>query len=396
MKAIVVVAALAGCGRGGGVAATSLVDVKRGDLVLGVAIEGELEAVDSTDIKPPAVDQWDFKIAMLAPEGVDIKEGQPVAGFDTSDMERELEGQQNEVRAAQTQLEKKGNDARLARKTEELAIAEAEANVRKAELKLAGPEDLTSSIERKTLALDAEVARVALEQAKTKAARQRRTDETELAALAGKRDYAAKHAARLEDEVAKMVVKAPRAGTIVYPAQWNGDKLKVGDQTWRLGVVLQVVGLGKMRAKGRVDEVDIARVALKQPLSLRLDALPDVQLRGSVDTIAKAVVPHSQTDPSKVIEVRVALDPTTAPLRPGMRFRGEIETARVPDVVQVPVEAVFVTPSGPVAYRATASGALEAVKLGVGRRSARAVEVTAGLAAGDRVSRVEPARGGGS
>jgi hypothetical protein len=72
-----------------------------------------------------------------------------------------------------------------------------------------------------------------------------------------------------------------------------------------------------------------------------------------------------------------------------MRFRGQIETEKLPQVVQVPADAVFITGDGPVAYR-DAGGALEAVKLTLGRRNATAIEVKAGLAAGDRVSRVQP------
>jgi hypothetical protein len=76
-----------------------------------------------------------------------------------------------------------------------------------------------------------------------------------------------------------------------------------------------------------------------------------------------------------------------------MRFRGEIETTVVPQVVQVPADAVFVTPSGPVAYRA-AGGRLEAVPLVLGRRNAGAIEVKRGLAPGDRVSTIDPTGGG--
>ena len=97
----------------------------------------------------------------------------------------------------------------------------------------------------------------------------------------------------------------------------------------------------------------------------------------------------SQADPSKVIKLKVAIDPTKEPLRPGMRFRGQIETEKLPKVVQVPADAVFVTPDGPVAYR-DSGGKLERVKLTLGRRNATAIEVKAGLAPGDRVSRTEP------
>jgi hypothetical protein len=72
-----------------------------------------------------------------------------------------------------------------------------------------------------------------------------------------------------------------------------------------------------------------------------------------------------------------------------MRFRGEVETERLSAVVQVPAEAVFVTPDGPVAYKATGDEVTR-VKLTLGKRNASMIEVKAGLAPGDRVSRVDP------
>jgi multidrug efflux pump subunit AcrA (membrane-fusion protein) len=54
--------------------------------------------------------------------------------------------------------------------------------------------------------------------------------------------------------------------------------------------------------------------------------------------------------------------------------------------VQVPAEAVFVTPDGPVAYRKDGSR----VKLKLGKRNGTAVEVVSGLQPGDVISRTEP------
>src|SRR5207253_7018360 len=114
-----------------------LADVHRDDLVIGVEVIGELEAVDSTDIKPPPLGHvWEFKIANLAPEGKDVKEGEPVIGFDPSDHVHELEDMQNEADSAQKKLEKKRDDAALARRDDELKVAEAEAGLRKAKLKI--------------------------------------------------------------------------------------------------------------------------------------------------------------------------------------------------------------------------------------------------------------------
>jgi multidrug resistance efflux pump len=389
VRCALALAALAACGRGAG--DLQLVDLRRGDLVIGVVVTGELEAVDSTDIKPPPLQIWNFKIASMAEDGAEVALGDPVVGFDASEQAHELENVQNEALAAQKKLDKKRVDAALARREEELAIAGAEAALRKATLKTDTPVDLVASVDLRALQLDERAAQIALELAKDRASQARRADDAELASLADKLAYATRRAEQLAKNVALMQIAAPRAGTVVYPTSWRGEKKKVGDNAWRMEVVLQIVGLDKMIGKGEVDEVEIARVAAAQPVSLRLDALPDVQLRGRVASIARSVRPKSNAVPSKVVEIKIALDPTKAPLRPGMRFRGEVETERVPDVVQIPIDAVFVTPEGPVAFRDRGDG-VEAVPLVLGRRSSTMIEVKAGLLPGDRVSRSDPAR----
>ena len=156
--------------------------------------------------------------------------------------------------------------------------------------------------------------------------------------------------------------------------------------------VLQIVGLGKMVGNGEIDEIDVARVKDAQPVTLKLDALPDVQLKGTVQEIAKSVAPKSEADRSNIAKLKIKVDaPANVPLRPGMRFRGEVETERLANVVQVPADAVFVTPDGPVAYKSTGDGVTK-VKLVLGKRNASAIEVKSGLAPGDRVSRIDPDR----
>jgi HlyD family secretion protein len=380
----VLVLALVACRGGRG--EQQLVDIKQGDLVVGVVVTGELAAVDSTDIKPPAVDMWNFKIADLAADGAEVKQGDPILSFDASEQMRELQTMMNEAEAAKKQLEKKQADAALARREEELAIANADAQLRKVTLKTSTPGELVASIEMRSLQLDQKTAEIALEMAKNKAAQSKRSDDAALASLREKHAYVSSRVEQLQQSIAKMEIKAPRAGTIVYPTNWNGEKKKRGDNAWRMEVVLQVVGLDKMIGNGAVDEVDVARVAKDQVVSLRLDALPDVQLKGKIESIARSVRARSWQDKSKVVDVKIALDATTAPLRPGMRFRGEIEAERVANVVLIPADAVFVTGEGPVAYRESGGG-LEEVKLELGRRSSTMIEVKSGVQAGDRVSR---------
>lgn len=389
MKRVLLLALLAACSHG--TADLQFADVKRDDLVIGVEVTGVLAAVDSTDVKPPPLPGvWNFKIANLANEGDDVKAGDPVISFDPSDQIRELETMKNTSDAAQKKLEKKRVDAALARREDELKVAEAEATLRKASLKAQGTPDLVASVDLKTLKLDEDNAKLVLAGAKNHAAEAKRSDEEELERLTEHAAYAKHRVEELQKNIEAMQVSAPRAGTIVMPSNWRGEKHKVGDNVWKMEDIMQIVGLGAMVGDGVVDEVDIARIAPGQPITLRLDAQPDVQLTGTVQSIAKSVEPKSDVDPSKVVKLKLALAKTTIPLRPGMRFRGEVESEKRAHVIVVPVETVFVKPDGPVAYRQRGSG-LERVKLVLGKRSTTAIEVVKGLEPGDRVSRTEPA-----
>jgi len=384
----VILAVVVGCGHRG--AAPQLADVKRDDLVVGVEVEGVLQAVDSTDVKPPALGNvWNFKIANLATEGSEVKPGDPVIGFDASEQVRELETMRNEAEAAQKKLDKKRDDAQLARRDDELKIAEAEAALHKATLKTDAPPDLVASVAQREVQLDEQAARLVLEAARHHADQVQRSSSEDVQRLIDKASYARQRVAQLQQTIASMQVTAARAGTIVYAANEAGEKHKVGDGVWRMEDVLQIVGLGHMFGDGQVDEVDMARLAEHQPVVLRLDALPDVQLRGAIASLARTLQAKSNTDPSKIVKLKIAIDPTTVPLRPGMRFRGQVEIEHLRGVVQVAADAVFVTADGPVAYRRTGGG-FEQVRLELGRRTATMIEVKLGLAPGDRVSRSDP------
>ena len=54
---------------------------------------------------------------------------------------------------------------------------------------------------------------------------------------------------------------------------------------------MQIVKLGTMVGAGIVDEVDIAKIDVNQYVTLRLDALPDVQLHGHIRTSRRASRP---------------------------------------------------------------------------------------------------------
>ncbi len=253
------------------------------------------------------------------------------------------------------------------------------------------PPDVAEGNELEKARIDAGIARKKVEHLTDKQGFQQRRAEAELAALREKRDRAAARVEEIREHIRKMNVTAPRPGTVIYVANWRGEKKKVGDQVWQMETVVEIPDLTAMEGRGDVEEADAGRLAEGQRVQFRLDAHPDVPYRGTVERIERMVQRQSPRNPLKVVKLDVALEDTDRQrMRPGMRFRGTIEVDRAEDVLLAPVEAISSTPKGPVAYRRGPLGGAQSVELEVGRRDGSSVEILDGLAEGDRlVSRPE-------
>jgi HlyD family secretion protein len=359
----------------------------RGDLVTGFEVVGTLASSASDTLGPPPVDDmWNFKISRMAREGSEVKKGQPVLSFDTTDLSRQLEEKTAEADEARKQIEKETNDLALQTKDERLRLAEAEASLRKAALKLESPPDLVGVAERKTAEIDHAIAKREATAVRARLGALERAARARITLLESKRGEAEAFVARTQLALQAMNVVATRDGTIVYTTSRNGEKRKEGDNVWKADRIIEIPDLNQMKAEGEVDEVDAGRVTVGQRVSLRLDAHPDEEFQGTIVTAGRTVQTKRGTqDPLKVLRVDIKLDRTDpAKMRPGMRFQGTIELGRVKNAVLIPRDAVFLGPDGPFVHR---RGTLDVkpVPVKLGRENDRSVEVLQGLEAGDRV-----------
>lgn len=363
------------------------VHATRGDLVTGFEVSGTLAAVNSESLGPPQLpDVWNFKIAMLAPEGSDVKQGQPVVGFDTSELQRRLEEKTAVADQARKQIEKERADLALQTKSERMRLAETEARLRKTQLKLDTPADIDTINERKKAEIEHDIAKREAAVIRARIASLDRAATARIALLETRRDNAESIVARTRDAIRQMRVTSPREGTVVYKTNWRGEKKKIGDSVWKAERVVEIPDLTQMKAEGEVDEVDAGRVAVGQRVTLRLDAHPDEEFQGTITRAGRTVQLRRGTrDPIKVLRVEIALDRTDpAKMRPGMRFQGTVELGRVRNAVLIPREAVHAGATGPFAWRRRAFD-VEAVPLRLGRQNEKSVEVVRGLEPGDRV-----------
>ena len=368
------------------------VKVRRDDLVLSVDLEGELKAVRAVEVSPPVASDIELKISFLATEGASVKKGSPVVGFDTDQLRRLLDEKKAELQEAEKRLEQKSVDISMKRLDLDLRSAQGEAELGRARLKADVPPEVQMRLDAEKASLDRDGRERDLRNLMLERQAVELTAGSELRSLQSRRDRAQGRVAELERSIEQMTVRAPQDGIVILTADWNGEKKKVGDPVWSMQSILSIPDLREMRALGSVDEADGGHVAVGQPVTLRLEARPDLDIRGKVSRIARTVRQKSWRVPAKVFRVEITLDRTDADvMRPEMRFRGEVETDRVPKSLLIPREAAFSRSGGTVVFvRNGFRWVPRAVRLG--RSNKKLVEVVDGLREGESILPLDPER----
>jgi RND family efflux transporter MFP subunit len=187
-----------------------------------------------------------------------------------------------------------------------------------------------------------------------------------------------------QEVMAGFTIRAPAPGMVIYVKEWNGKKRVTGSQvsSWDPGVAT-LPDLTQMESVTYVNEIDVRKIAIGQPVVLTLDSDPSKRLTGKVTGVANVGEQRPNTD-AKVFEVKVVVETADTTLLPGMTTGNAIETAKSDNVLFVPIEAVNSEGSVPHVYKMAGSRIVKQ-EVVVGTMNENEVVIVKGLADDDRV-----------
>lgn len=367
------------------------ITVQPGDLVVTVELNGTLKAAKSLSYGAPTIpNMWEFKLTALSTEGEVVKKGDPLFSFDPSSLRERLMAKKNKQEETQVELVKKRQEITLARSDDQLRIVEAEAALRKATMNADLSEELTGNIQLQKAKIALLEANENLEHLRAQSKLTMSNRQRSVASMEATVRQSKAAVTVIEESIAKLDVKSHGTGTLVYETNYRGEKTKVGQRVW--GNVLEVASLDSMIAEATVDEANSANLAIGQTVHLKLEAHPDNDVRGKLTKIGNTIQQKSNDDPVKVVAVELSVESVEGlQMRPGMRFRGEIEIERRTDVLVLPISAVFSSRQGPMTYKRGEDGTVPTL-VRLGAEGKRSVEILGGLNQGDQVSATDLAK----
>jgi len=349
-----------------------LAPVKKGEFVLSVRVSGQVDASQAFSLVAPRV--RNLQLTWLAPEGSIVKPGDPVIRFNATQQQAELQDNQSGLKIAETTLERAKKELAIQEKQLALELQQAQRNYD--EMKYEAPrvaEEAKLKLELAQLNNQAKLEQQRADVEKATFEVQRARDKVMLA----------------QRELDQMTLTAPIDGMVVHLDIWKGSamsKVQAGDSPWPGQAIINLPDLSDMLVKATLSEVDASAVEVDQEAIVAVDAFADTTYKAKVTrkgALARRKDPNSKIN---VFDVDLAILDEDPALKPGMSASAQIIVQRLPDVVSVPLEAVFEKEGKPVVYLEDRTRR----DVQVGRRNDRDIEIVAGLQGGERICLVDP------
>jgi HlyD family secretion protein len=284
----------------------STAEVSRGDVVATVEATGTLEAVTTVEVGT----QVSGTIKTLGADfNSQVRRGQVIAELDPSLFDTQV-------------AQERATVARLKAEVDRARVQAEDAKV-----KLGRAQDLAKQELIAKSDLDAAVSTSNAAEASVKSA------EAQLVQAQASLNHA-------QVNLSHTVLRAPIDGVVIARNVNVGQTVAASMQAPTLFVLAQ--NLKEMNVKASVDESDIGKIQLHQPVRFRVDAYPNETFTGTVSQVRlQPVVEQNVVSYITMIEVPNA----DLKLKPGMTAAVTIETGRAEDAIKVPNAALRFRPT---------------------------------------------------
>jgi HlyD family secretion protein len=228
-------------------------------------------------------------IVHLIKPGSIVKRGDLLIEFDRQAQIKNAHDREAEYRDFLAQMEKKRGEQLTARAHDQADLTTAENAVKSAELEMLKNE-MSPPITAEQNRLSLEEARAKLQQLRRTFDLKRRSESADMQSLAIQRDRAKNAWAHAGDNAGRMKVVSPIDGLVVLKTTWkNGTmgEVQEGEEV-RAGLpVLDVIDSSAMRVRARVNQADVDRLRLGQPVRITLDSYPSRTFNGRLDQLSR-------------------------------------------------------------------------------------------------------------
>ena len=404
-------------------------EVKVDDFVLEFVEPGEIESAENVEIKSEVRSRSSSGTAILeiVPEGKVVEKGDFLVRLDDASLQKDLLRQRISVHQSKATLVKANADVEAAtlalqeylsgsfrENEEQLESAEfvAKENLRRAQEYLVYSKKLAAKGYVSEAQLEAdqfavEKARKELDLAQTKLevlrihSRKAKVNDLNASILTAEaRLQSAQNSYQLEktqeseieEQIEKCMIISPSAGEVTYANNTKSGSsdsvlIEEGKLVRENQTIIRLPNASLLRVRAKVNENRIEQVRPGMKCSILIDAMRDLELDGTVESVSEYPIPSVSRYTSHIKEYSTEILINNPPpgVRTGMTAKVTIKSEFIENTLQVPLTAVFRKDSKSFCIVSTLDEGMEIREIQLGSHNMNMAVVVGGLAKGEKV-----------
>ncbi|NLK48249.1 MAG: HlyD family efflux transporter periplasmic adaptor subunit [Bacteroidales bacterium] len=368
-----------------------VVKVIKGDFYIELYEEGELEAINSTNIMSPNI-PWrygDLKITQIVKDGTEVHTGDTLVVFDPTEVRKSIVDAEARLEMSLAELERM--EVQHASDMEELRadmeVTRLSYEISKIRFESAAYE---SDVRKKEIELNLDRAGIALDRIQEQIDNRLKIQKEEIKQKNLSINQDRNRLREAFETLDKLHLISPSPGIAIINRNWTtGNKFQIGDQCWSGFPLIQLPDLSALRANVKINEVDIAKIKDGLPVEIRPDAFSERSFKGVVHKIANLAVNKDSKSKVKVFPVEINIHGTDEKLLPGLTVSCRIELGKIENALCVPVEAIKAGGDQSFVFKQV-TGGFEKIPVLTGESNKNYVVIIEGLGEDDHVALMDP------
>jgi RND family efflux transporter MFP subunit len=192
---------------------------------------------------------------------------------------------------------------------------------------------------------------------------------------------------QVEDQLHFARVVATGDGTVLTVPVVEGQVIIAAASVNSGTTLMTVADLRKLLVQTHINQVDVARLELSQPVKLRAESLRDLEMEATISFIAPVA---TITNNVKGFDVQALIEKPNPRLRPGMTVNMTVPIARADDALSVPISAVFKGEGNKKIVYVRKGDTTEKREVKVGVTNIEHAQILEGVNEGEEILLVEP------
>jgi RND family efflux transporter MFP subunit len=196
----------------------------------------------------------------------------------------------------------------------------------------------------------------------------------------------------VEDKLRKTKVIAAQDGTVLTVPVIQGQVAIAAASVNSGTTLMTIANLSKLLVETHINQVDVAKLELNQPVRLRVESLKDVEMEAKISFIAPIATVKNNV---KGFQVQAIIEEPNPRMRPGMTVNMTVPIASAEDAVSVPIGAVFKGEGNKKVVYVRNGDGTERREVKVGVTDISHAQILKGVNEGEEILLVEPERTAG-